>query len=112
MKYTNAWSYTCFSEKGLKKELRMENVMCVINNLIDICHRFENGYFDILELQGLLRTVLIYDPDMHKINELLFEMDNDLEEIIFTKLENNYRQYGLNAVRDFLKRLEDIEGNC
>jgi hypothetical protein len=86
--------------------------MCVINKLRDICHRFENDDFDIRELQGRLQTVLIPDPDINKINELLFEMDNDLEEIIFTKLENNFRQYGLQAVRGFLNRLEDIEGNC
>jgi hypothetical protein len=86
--------------------------MCVSNKLRDICHRFENDYFDILELQGRLQTVLIPDPDIHKISELVFEMDNDLEEIIFTKLENNFRQSGLQSVQGFLNRLEDIEGNC
>ncbi|MCM3731324.1 hypothetical protein M3196_06565 [Fictibacillus nanhaiensis] len=76
-----------------------------------ICTRFENEDFDLQKFQGRLSRVITPEPDIHNIDGLLLKIDNDLEEIIFTKSESNYRQYGLEVVYNFLKKLEEIEKN-
>jgi hypothetical protein len=74
-----------------------------------ICKRYENADFDLQELQGRLSRVVTPEPDIHNIIGLLFKLDNALEEINFTKLESNHRQYGLVVIYEFLKKLEEIE---
>jgi hypothetical protein len=83
--------------------------MNAIKEIKAICKRYENEDFYLQELQGRLSRVVTPEPDIHNINGLLFKIDNDLEEIIFTKLESNHRQYGLVVVYDFLKKLDEIE---
>ncbi|MDP4086859.1 MAG: hypothetical protein Q8934_20030 [Bacillota bacterium] len=89
--------------------LRNNNIFRTINQLKDICKRFENWDSDLQDLQVRLRTIVMHEPSSNELYELLLTIDNDLEEIIFTELERNHREYGLKAIQDFLNRLNDIK---
>lgn len=85
--------------------------MRTINALRDICKRFENGNFGLEELQGRLTIVITPEPDFHNFDKLLFKIDNDLEEIIYTELESNHRKYGIKVIHSMLNKLNEIEKN-
>lgn len=69
--------------------------MCTINQLRELCKRFEDENIDLLELQNRLNTLSALYSNSPSLNQLLIKLDNEIEEIIFTKLDNNYRKYGL-----------------
>ncbi len=56
--------------------------MQAIDEIKNICNRFENKEFHLKELKGRLSRVNTPEPDLHKIGALLYKADNDLEEII------------------------------
>ncbi|MET3696542.1 hypothetical protein SAMN05877753_103212 [Bacillus oleivorans] len=83
--------------------------MRLINDLRNLCKRYEKEEFDLVELQGRLRTVVTPEPDFHSIDKLLLQMDNELEEIIFTQIESNHQYYARQAIKNFLNKLNEIE---
>lgn len=83
--------------------------MCTINQLRELCKRFEDENIHLLELQNRLNTLSALYSNSPSLNQLLINLDNEIEEIIFTKLDNNYRKYGLQAIQNFIYKLNGLE---
>jgi len=65
----------------------------MIKKVQEILGKYINGEYNIKELQSRLRNIPIQEPDSDNWNAILCEIDNQLEEIIFTKLpENQYAE--------------------
>jgi hypothetical protein len=70
----------------------------------NICNRFVNKKCNLEELQSRLRTVSIDEPDVNNWSQVLSKLDNELEEIIFSKLPENRYELAVDAV----KRICDV----
>ena len=65
----------------------------MLEKIQEIFSKYMSGKCSIKELQSQLRSIPIQEPDPENWNAILFELDNQLEEIIFTKLpENQYAE--------------------
>lgn len=79
-----------------------------IEHLKSLCLRFENGEFSIEELQSRLRTIIMIEPPIPLLDNLLHDIDNQLELIRFTKLESNQRECSLKVLEQFKNQLQSL----
>lgn len=69
-----------------------------------IAKQFESGNYSIEELQSRLETILA----SNEISAILIEVTNELEEIRFTKLEENQRNYAIVALDRMFTKIKNL----
>lgn len=73
-----------------------------------LVERFKNNEFGIEELQSRLNTAPAPQPFMPEFSNKLYELENELERILYTQLEINHYQLArdiLDAFIDSIKKL-------
>ena len=72
------------------------------NHIKQLCRKFREKEFGLVELQSRLETA-IFPIELVELKILVI---NELEEIRFTKLEENFYRYGIEVVDKVLKNIE------
>jgi hypothetical protein len=72
------------------------------NHIKQLCRKFREKEYSLVELQSRLETA-IFPVELEELKILVL---NELEEIRFTKLEENFYQYGIEVVNKLLKNIE------
>lgn len=71
------------------------------NHIKQLCRKFKEKEYGLVELQSRLETS-IFPIELEELKILVI---NELEEIRFTKLEENFYRYGLEVVNKLLKNI-------
>lgn len=71
------------------------------NNIRELCNKFKEKEYGLVEFQTRIETALFPDD----LQELKHSVLNDLEEIRFTELEEDFYKYGLEVVEKILKQI-------
>lgn len=71
------------------------------NHIRELCNKFKEKEYGLVEFQSRIETALFPD-ELQYLKHLVL---TDLEEIRFTKLEENFYKYGLEVVEKILKQI-------
>ena len=83
--------------------------MGTVESIIELCNEFKRGEYDLEEYQSRLRTIVIEDKNKRKIERILRDVDNKLEEIRFCYLEANYYSYGIDVADYLMESVKDMK---
>lgn len=72
------------------------------NHIKQLCSKFKGKEYDLVEFQNRLETAMF--PD--ELEGFKHSVLNELEEIRFTKLEENFYHLGIEVVEKILKRID------
>ena len=81
--------------------------MEITESIIKLCCDFKDRKIDIEELQSRLQTLRI-DECSKEIYQVLHEVDNELEDIKYCKLKENFYQYGVKVADSLIERIKDL----
>lgn len=76
-----------------------------LDRIIEICKNFKEKKFDLLEFQSRLQTLIIEDEFKQYLSNLLYDVDNRLEEIRFCSLEENFYKYGVEVADSLMEKV-------
>ena len=71
------------------------------NHIKQLCIKFRGKEYDLIEFQNRLETAIF----PHELEGFKHSILNEIEEIRFTKLEENFYHFGLEVVEKILKRI-------
>jgi hypothetical protein len=81
----------------------------VLGKIIKICSDFKEKKFNIEEFQSRLHTLKI-EEGFEYLSKLLYDVDNQMEEIRFCKAEINFYKYGVEIADALIKKMKDLNG--
>jgi len=74
-----------------------------------LVERFKNKEFGIEELQSRLNTALIPDQYMNELLSKIYDLDNELELILYTQLNPKQFQLAVNLLDAFIDFLRGYD---
>lgn len=74
--------------------------------ITEICKDFINKKINLEDFQRKLSLVIIEDDAEKYLQEVLYTVDNKLEEIRFCSLELNYYSYGVEVAKNLLEEVK------
>ncbi|MFD2115266.1 hypothetical protein ACFSTH_07055 [Paenibacillus yanchengensis] len=77
-----------------------------ISNLVDACNLLIDGKIDIKEFQSRLITLVLPD-NFFELKKYLFQVDNELEEIVYCELEEDHYNCASVIAQNILIKLQD-----
>lgn len=80
-----------------------------------LVERFKNKEFGIEELQSRLNTALVPDQYIYEFSSKIYDLDNELELVLYTQLEPEQFQLAVNllvAFIDFLREHDSTKHSC